>query len=426
MIDSLNAPVRAEALLASLTDEQRAFAESAAPHLCCVAAAGSGKTAAVAARVVHLVRFRNVDPRRIRVFVFTRAARASIASRVESVLGGEVARMVDVTTFHGFACRVIGAAPASEETADAYLRSLYEGPTRVRGIPGITALREALVAHEAGTHAPEPDIARAMYRLLHRMEETASVPMWDALPRAEALLDGDADAMDRHAVSHVIVDEAQDVTPREERIARTVGGHVAAVGDPRQAIMGFRGAVGMCGVGVYAHDWHGDDCLPLSRSFRFGPNIAEFANRLMPQLGDAPIEPTVGDPEIDDVVREGATHDDAIRTLRGREPSAAVLCRTHDECDFAARHLSNLGLRVRYAGRAEPGEDRPDQFADAAAAGCAAVATIHAAKGREFDAVYVPSSEIEPRPVGDDAEVAYVAATRARRMLLWGDVRWAR
>jgi superfamily I DNA/RNA helicase len=251
------------------------------------------------------------------------------------------------------------------------------------------------------------------------MEETGALPMWDALPRAEAELE-DPDTLDRFRRKHVIVDEAQDVTIREERVARMVGEHVAAVGDPRQAIMGFRGAVGMCGSVVYAGG-HVVECLPLSRSFRFGPNIAAFATTLC----GGNRKPTWGSAEIDDAVRLGATDDDAVAALKPRPAGAAVLCRTHDECELAARRLSNLGLRVHYAGRREPGEDRPDPFAEAVSLDAAAVSTIHGAKGREFDAVYVPTSEIGPRQGGDDPQCAYVAATRARRLLLWGDVRWA-
>lgn len=426
MTDPLNAPVRAERLLDRLTDEQRAFAESDAAHLCCVAAAGSGKTTAVAARVVHLVRVRGVDPRQIRVFVFTRAARHEIASRVELVLGPEAARAVDVTTFHGFAARVLLRAEpslllATETTSEAYLRSLYDGPTRRRGVPGIETVRHSIVAHEAGAHNGDHDAARAVGIVLGRMAETNAVPMWDLLPRATGILEDD-DALDGHLRRHVIVDEAQDVTPREEAVARRVATHVAAVGDPRQAIMGFRGAVGMCGIeaaGAFDHRANGH--LYLTRSHRFGPSIAAAANRFRSIWG----RPTFGNSAIDDFVLRPDNHDAVVAAHKDAPASLAVLCRTHDECHVAAAQLSNLGLRVHYAGRRDESvEALSDPFADAVALGAAVVSTIHGAKGREFDAVYVPDSDIEPR-WDDDAECAYVAATRARKALWLGRVRWA-
>lgn len=424
---ALNAPVRAEALLARLTAEQRAFAESDAPSICCHAAAGSGKTTAVAARVVHLIRVRHVEPRQIRVFVFTRAARHEIASRVADVLGPEVARAVDVTTFHGFAARVVSRAEpatsiAAETTAEAYLRSLYEGPTRRRGVPGIETVREGIAAYEAGLAGDrDPDVARTIGLLLGRMGETAAVPMWELLPRAEAILE-ESEALEAHWRRHVIVDESQDVTPREEAVARRTAERVAAVGDPRQAIMGFRGAVGLCGLTVYGGNEHwSDGHLRLSRSHRFGPGIAGTTRMWFPW----PNAPVVGNPEIADLVECDVFHDQVVHRYKGDPSGLAVLCRTHDECDFAARQLSNLGLRVHYAGRRDPGDETAtDPFDDARALNAAVVSTIHGAKGREFDAVYVPDSETDPRGI-DDAECAYVAATRARKALWFGRVRWA-
>lgn len=414
-----SAPLRAEALLAGLTDEQAAFAEAVAPAVCCIAAAGSGKTAALAARVVHLVRFRGVAPQRVRVFVFTRAARNEIARRVASVLGGEVADRIDVTTFHTFAARVVlrdvpAAELATDDLAETYLRSLYEGPLRRKGLPGISSVRAGIVAYEADGFEDD-DVRRAVGILLGRMEETGAIPLWDLLPRCDALLE-EPDFADAWQVDHVLVDEAQDVTRREERIARRVGRFFAAVSDPRQSIMGFRGARGMCALKPFdaapdaAH-------LHLTRSFRFGAEIAAYANGIAERLGYGPC---LGDPGREDAVGLNYTHDHALSALKGREAGAAILCRTHDECELAERQLSNLGLRVYYAGRAEDRGTGVDPFS--AAGDRAVIATIHAAKGREWETVYLPSSEIFPRDFAD-LSVLYVAVTRARSLLLLGALR---
>lgn len=416
MQDSMNAPVRAEALMRALTDEQRAFAADPAPAVCCIAAAGAGKTSALAARVIHLLRFRGVEPRRIRVFVFTRAAREDIARRVADVLGGEVARAVDVTTFHAFAARLTlketpTAELASEQLSETYLRSLYEGPLRRRGLPGISEVRDGIVDYEADRWEDD-DVRRAVGILLGRMEETGAIPLWDLLPRCDAVLE-DAAAAAAWSVDHVLVDEAQDVTRREERIARRVGRFIAAVGDPRQDIMGFRGACGFCALKPYdsgpdeAHHW-------LTRSFRFGPAIADFANRIA--AADGFPKPTVGVGESRLVRAWTDPHADAIEHLRGAA-SAAVLCRTHDECEAAALELAARGLPVHYAGRAEDRGEGVDPLK--APPGHAVVATIHAAKGREWDAVYLPPSAHWPQN-REELGVAYVAVTRARRVLVMG------
>lgn len=407
---SFDAPVRAERLLDSLTDEQRAVVESPSPRLRVLAAAGSGKTRVLAARVVHLIRFRGVAPTAIRVFVFTRAAAFELRSRVASVLGGEVAESVDVTTFHGYAARLASAhlevgEIATEELSEAALRSLYEGPMRrLRGdVPGIEAVRAALVDHEAGKSV-EPKAMKAVRLVEARVEATGAAPLWTLLPRASQLLEDHAVAAEE-AVDCLLVDEAQDVTPRESalvrRLADAADADVLAVGDPRQAIMGFRGAE------PAALDWIAGEALTLSRSFRFGATIAAEANRLFPEL------PAVegGGPEGSIVAAQD--RQDFIETVHlalQRTRDAAVLCTTHEVCEEVAR---DLGAGFRYVGRHYAG----DQFAEAKAQGVVPVTTVHAAKGREFDVVAIPPE----RRREDDRAVRYVALTRAKTRLIVGE-----
>ena len=79
-------------------------------------------------------------------------------------------------------------------------------------------------------------------------------------------------------VDYVMVDEAQDMNPVQVAILRAAGVSVIAVGDSAQSIHGWRGAVD-------ALDQFQGEIVTLSRSFRFGADIAGLANRV---LGRAP------------------------------------------------------------------------------------------------------------------------------------------
>lgn len=75
-------------------------------------------------------------------------------------------------------------------------------------------------------------------------------------------------------LDYVMIDEAQDMNPVQVSILRATGITLIAVGDSAQSIHGWRGAVDAL------------EHLPgletqLSRSFRFGPNIATLANRVL-------------------------------------------------------------------------------------------------------------------------------------------------
>lgn len=84
----------------------------------------------------------------------------------------------------------------------------------------------------------------------------------------------------------LFLDEAQDTNPMLEQVFTAQRDHaqLVMVGDSAQAIYGWRGATDVM-TGFDAEQ------LTLTRSFRFGPQIADEANRWL-ALADAPIRLT--------------------------------------------------------------------------------------------------------------------------------------
>jgi DNA helicase-2/ATP-dependent DNA helicase PcrA len=113
------------------TDEQLAAATAPLEPGLVVAGAGSGKTSAMAARVVWLVATQQVDPDRVLGLTFTNKAAAELAGRIRSALAeagvaGDDASEPVVSTYHAFAGRLvtehglrIGIEPRSRLLADA-------------------------------------------------------------------------------------------------------------------------------------------------------------------------------------------------------------------------------------------------------------------------------------------------------------------
>lgn len=274
----------------------------------------------------------------------------------------------------------------------------------------------------------------------------------------------------------LFLDEAQDTNPVLEEVFAAQRRHaqLVMVGDSAQAIYGWRGARDvMTGFDATA--------LTLTRSFRFGPLIAEEANRWL-ALADAPIR---------------LTGTDTIATgVGGLDRPDAVLCRTNigalaevmrllaaghrvaltrggqqlAALALAARDLKNgrrtshpelvlfssWGELQDYAAHDPAGRDlQPfvdlvdthgpdailaavDQLTDETHADVT-VSTAHTAKGREWSTVQIgddfpPPKDTDqhdaqgrpiPEPVSDtDARLAYVAVTRARQRLDLGGLSW--
>src|SRR4051794_31448483 len=72
----------ADALLEGLNDEQRAAVTSTAAPLCILAGAGTGKTRVLTRRIAHRAATGALDPRRVLVLTFTRAAAGELHSRL--------------------------------------------------------------------------------------------------------------------------------------------------------------------------------------------------------------------------------------------------------------------------------------------------------------------------------------------------------
>lgn len=389
----------------NLIDEQRAAVVADGRSVAVSAGPGTGKTRVLAARAAYLIEA-GVDPSQILCLTFTRSAAANIRAQVEAACG----RPVDAMTFHGFAARhVLGAnmRVATELESDAAIRGLYEGPMRRPRSRPISKLRQDLVWYEAMDGDDGEESRAEIDVLLYRLACAGLVPTWALIRRALR-----AEIPKRE---HVLVDEAQDATSGEQELSYTVGSNVFNVGDPKQAIMGWRGGVGFGDLDRF-------DGLSLTQTFRFGPAIATVANRIASAFGGAAIVP--GD--IEDRVQpvDPGTMRDALASSR----SVAVLCRTHRDCEAAVRELDARGVPATHVQR-DPLDalaHDADRIGDVVAAGRVVVSTIHAAKGREFDVVAVDPSVFDAcDPVvasravtPEDHRVLYVAVTRARSVLM--------
>ena len=244
---------------------QRYAATAPVAELAIIAGPGTGKTAVLAARAVHLVEAFGVHPSRIVAFTFTRAAAAELRARVVE-LGGEDMALLRVTTFHAFALGIVRADPAcvgapecftiaTEDAVQNVLGSLFDGPLKRPEARRCskTSLQRGLSHLYSTANMPEgADIRALIQTFLDRLREFGLVPSGMLPAMAVAALKRSAKALEALSeVSHVLIDEAHDASLAELTIARTASAQVtrapgvlSMVLDPRQAIYGWRGGLG--------------------------------------------------------------------------------------------------------------------------------------------------------------------------------------
>jgi superfamily I DNA/RNA helicase len=334
----------------ALSDEQRRAVEraTAGQPLAIVARAGAGKT--------HTLRA--VASARPHVGACLLAFNRSVAREARTRLPPHAR----ATTVHALAYRAI-VAPDARMRAKLH-RAARAGPsawTDAAGLasddPGaaahLAAIRSILqrfLADEAEAPQPRhlpPDLAAALEDRLgtERFRERRT---W-LLRRTERLWRRIADPHDPTPLPHdgylklfardghpaparvLLVDEAQDIAPVSLGWLRRQPAQAILVGDPAQRIYGFRGAVD-----AMAASGHPE--VRLTRSFRFGEEIAACARRVLRVLAPGAALHGAGAPGV--VVDAPSAHGGGGTTPR------AVLCRGTAGVVEAILAYADVGVHV--------------------------------------------------------------------------------
>ena len=98
---------RSFSYLDGLNEEQKKAVEALDGPVLMLAGAGTGKTKALTARVVHLLNMRRANPNQILAVTFTNKAAKEMKNRVGGMLGQVVEGMPWMGTFHSISVKIL-------------------------------------------------------------------------------------------------------------------------------------------------------------------------------------------------------------------------------------------------------------------------------------------------------------------------------
>jgi len=239
-----------------LSPEQLAAVESQSRALLVLAGAGSGKTEVVAGRVQRLLSGSTESSGRVLALSYTVKAADEMRDRLRSRVG-ELARAVDAETVHGYAHMLI-------RQHGTKIGLPLEPELLTRDEDRVALLEEWMVGRGQTPYADPQDFLRAVDLARARLQSSADVEDWkDALASMSALdfpalLSAARMLVDVRSVhrqvkrlySHVIVDEAQNLTPAQYDLISSIcrgtesfdSPTIMLVGDDKQSIVSFAGA----------------------------------------------------------------------------------------------------------------------------------------------------------------------------------------
>ncbi len=261
-----------------LNIEQQQAVDSKAALILVQAGPGTGKTHTLVHRVVRVVEHSALP---CTVITFTNKAAAELRERLQGIAssGGLVPQ---VATFHGYCLGQLRRERPELQVAGPAERNaaLHELFPELSDKDREALSRELTAAYrQSGGQPPQPQLQRYHQALARRtcIDLDAVVPSV-----VEVLRNGGAGAKTvRAATGHLFVDEFQDVNQVQYELVALLAqsSSVFAIGDPDQAIYGFRGSDPS-----WFHAFRTElkaECHQLVRNYRSGSDIIRAAEQLI-------------------------------------------------------------------------------------------------------------------------------------------------
>jgi superfamily I DNA/RNA helicase len=227
---------------AQLNPEQQAAVNSSAECILVTAGPGTGKTFTLVQRVVRLL---GEQQKKITVITFTNKAADEIRHRLAGVDGSS--RRVRVDTFHGYCLHWLFHHNPELRIAGPEMRNRLFG----RLYPDLSGLERKKKQRQAALFlASQPLLPKTVpedlqpffsYLRVHNLLDLDEV-----IPACNTLLHKDTNfaVLLQAAAGHLLIDEFQDLNAAQYELVRLQAKtcSIFAIGDPDQAIYGFRGS----------------------------------------------------------------------------------------------------------------------------------------------------------------------------------------
>ncbi|MBW1911907.1 MAG: UvrD-helicase domain-containing protein [Deltaproteobacteria bacterium] len=287
-------------ILDPLNRDQREAVTHKGGHLLIVAGPGTGKTTTLSHRIAHAVHAKFAAPDQILALTFTNKAAREMGKRIDTLLPGQGSEKVRATTFHGFCLdilrsegEILNLPPDFSLCSEQDAVTLAQQAASETGM-GKRAAAEFLkelaslkmMATAGGGISPDSEYLSIFNRYQERLRSMGMLDLDDLETECLRLFQEHPQVCRRYGERFpwIFVDEYQDTNPVQADILKVLigksPGEICAIGDPDQAIYGFRGA-DLHNFLSFKDDFPGAKEVVLSRNYRSTQVILDGASDLM-------------------------------------------------------------------------------------------------------------------------------------------------
>jgi DNA helicase II / ATP-dependent DNA helicase PcrA len=293
--------------LADLNPAQRAAVEAMDGPVLMLAGAGTGKTKALTARIVHLLRMGRARPNEVLAVTFTNKAARELKDRVGRMLGEAVEGMPWLGTFHSLSVKILrrhGELVGLKSNftildTDDQIRLLKQlivaanidekrWPARmlagmIDGWKNRALTPDRVPSSEASGYAHRGTELYEQYQ--DRLRTLNAVDFGDLLLHCVVIFQKHPDVLEQYQrwFRYILVDEYQDTNVAQYlwlRLLAQAHRNICCVGDDDQSIYGWRGAeVG--NILRFEKDFPGAVVIRLEQNYRSTPHILAAASGII-------------------------------------------------------------------------------------------------------------------------------------------------
>jgi DNA helicase-2/ATP-dependent DNA helicase PcrA len=247
---SFEARVENKGLLSGLDEQQLMAVQNLSSQLLIVAGPGSGKTAVLTKRIAYSILERKVAPQNCLAITFTRRASKEMHDRLNLLLPNNCAAL-NIHTFHSLCFSILKA-----NFAQAGLSSEFRIASRQE-------MDLALEQFKSNSVLAFDDLIVLTVKLLNERPALAQTY--------------------QERFKYISVDEYQDIDSKQYELIRLlapIDGELCVIGDPNQAIYGFRGGDSKF-FKSFTQDYPAARVINLKNNYRSTKTIVNASNQII-------------------------------------------------------------------------------------------------------------------------------------------------
>jgi DNA helicase-2/ATP-dependent DNA helicase PcrA len=278
-----------------LNDEQASAVEHFKGPAIILAGPGTGKTQVLTARIAYMIRERNIDPGKIVAITFTNKAAREMKERLSQMLDKQILSDLKICTFHAFGLSVI--KDYQENTGEKEYLTVIDEDDKKQILSEIVHDKSAIIdldekiseikqSFTPGAEISDTALAKVVREYDQTLKHTNAFDFDDLVSFPVLIFKDHPDFLSkyRRKIEWLLVDEYQDINHAQYTMIKILmpqpDSNLFVIGDPDQAIYGFRGA-DMKYIQMFRDDYKDAAIYKLKKSYRCSDSILKASGSVL-------------------------------------------------------------------------------------------------------------------------------------------------